>query len=146
VTVDATDGDYEARIHKALIDAVHAADFRRIVFEGTALTIGDPMPCRTAVASPITSSFREPLLNRMHRMRERSEWQWELILKFEGRASLEAFERQVAANPPRVPRDATHDHQVLLLIAEARYAHPTHAQPQSGTEVVYRFVAELTPV
>lgn len=144
--VTAVDGDYEALIHRALIDYVQAADFRRVTFEGTHLKIGEPMPCRTAVASPITSSWRVPEKNRLSYQRERLEWQWELILKFEGRASLEAFERAVEASPPRVERDATHSRQVMLLIAEARYAHPTHNQPQSGTEAVYRFVAELTPV
>jgi hypothetical protein len=137
----------EQAVHDALMDRIEASDFPLVTFDGGRMFLGDPVRAGTIVASPIGAEWSTPSRNRQTRRLERASWPWELILKFDRRVSLQAFEASMEDDPPIVTRAETGtDQQVTLLVARARYVHPPHNQPSTGTEVVYAINAELSPV
>ncbi len=76
---------------------------------------------------------------------ERTGWAWLLILRFDTEAILEDFERVLMRAPLTIPQDTSdnRDQSVILLLEDSTYEHPPRGGASNGTEVTYRFVAEL---
>jgi len=72
-------------------------------------------------------------------------WTWRLDVRFNGVVSLEEFEKSLCDHLPRIPRSATLDRQIDLLLEDAEYQTPVTQQPAQGTRVLYRFTAQFTP-
>ena len=138
---------YAARIHKALYARVTQVTFPLVTYDETScMQLGEGEPCAGFRTNMVASAFGTPERNRQEDRLERTSWGWLLIIKFNREVNLEAFEASLLQDPPRLPRDATHDQQATLRLEDARYTNPTQNQPATGTEAVYRFNVELTPV
>lgn len=76
---------------------------------------------------------------------ERQGWAWLLIIRFDTEAILEDFERVLMRSPLTIAQDTSdnRDQQVILLLEDVAYEHPPRGGASNGTEVTYRFVAEL---
>ena len=77
---------------------------------------------------------------------ERVRWPWQLHVTFNQQVTVELFEKAITANPPVLPRTATQDQQVRLVLTNSRYVHPPEQSPSGGTRAVFDFDAELSPV
>jgi hypothetical protein len=138
---------YAQLINEALVHRAKAAYFPKVTYEGGNMLIGDPLECANVRTNALSANWDEPRRNRQRGyIRERNDWQWELIIRFAAEVNTEAFEASMEQNPPSIIRDADHDRQVDLLITSARYINPPQNQPNTGTEVIYTVIARLTLV
>jgi hypothetical protein len=138
---------YSLLIHRALVQRVHDSEFPQLTFPNGAMVLGDGISPATVQAGQIESVWDRPQRNRLTGyLRERREWPWDLIVRFDRHVSFEQFEATLEEDPPEVARDATHPRQVTLLVVSARYVEPPHNQPAGPCEAIYRFIAVMTPV
>jgi len=139
---------YSAAIYRALIERVTQVDYPVVSYKDGLMVVGEELArCKTAIAGPLSARWDAPQVNKQHGyLRERREWQWELVLRFDRHVNLEALEASLEDDPPSIARDAQHGRQVDILLTSARYVNPPQAAPSSGTEAVYTFKVQLTPV
>lgn len=79
---------------------------------------------------------------------DRRQWQWLLILRFHEEAITEPFEKSLLDQPIVIPRDVANgiDRQLRLLLLDSRVEHPPREGASNGTEITFRFQAELCPI
>ncbi len=100
-----------------------------------------------AYAQAISTSFGDASRNRRTDRRERKAWRWHLACSFNQEVSLEAFEKRLIGTNILLARDQDNDlAQVSLKLQSADPLHPPQQQPNRGTQVVFVFEAELSPV
>lgn len=138
---------YAPAIHALLLQRVRDTDFPMVRFPDGVMALGDPIAAQTVQAGQINSGWDHPVRNRLvGYIRERNEWPWELIIRFDRHVSFEQFEATLEENPPQLAMTATHPRQVTLLVVSADYVEPPHNNPAGPCEAKYRFNAVLTPV
>lgn len=100
-----------------------------------------------AIAQAISTSFGVPVRNRRTDRRERNRWRWHLACRFKEEVSIEAFEKRLIGQAILLARDQDNDlEQVSLKLQSADPFHPPQQHPNTGTQVVFVFEAELSPV
>lgn len=98
-------------------------------------------------AQAISTSFGVASRNRRTDRRERKVWRWHLACRFPQEVSIEEFEKRLLKNIPLLARDQDNDlAQVKLILQSADPFHPPQQHPNTGTQVVFVFDAELSPV
>ena len=98
-------------------------------------------------AQAISASFGVPARNRRTDRRERQGWRWHLALTFPVEVSIEQFEKRLIGQSIILARDDANDlAQVSLKLQSADPFHPPQQQSNTGTQVVFVFEAELSPV
>ena len=137
------------RIHNALTTAAEAGTFLSVSYDspaGTAVLSPPAQAPSTVLANEISSQFGAPARNRRNpRLRERQEWDWELVLVFETEVLLEQVENARFLNLPiLLPATATL-RQVVIELDDVEYEHPPQQTPANGTSVTYRLVARVSP-
>lgn len=134
-------------IHAAILTAVNSGTFARVTYPGGARTtsLTETEAPKTVLAKPTSSTWSTPERNRQRSFLERATWLWEATVEFNREVSLEQFEDDNTNTLLRLERTATKP-QVDLIFEEAEYRHPPEQQPSSGTRVVYRIRAEMTPL
>jgi hypothetical protein len=73
----------------------------------------------------------------------RRRWDWQLTVRFNTEVTAERFETSLEAAPIYIPRSADRSRQVTLYLVEAKYNHPPRMSRSNGTEIYFRFSAEL---
>lgn len=78
-------------------------------------------------------------------IQDRKQWQWLLILRFHQEVITEVFENALLRDPVLVPRDPDQGitRQARLLLLDSKVQHPPRGGSSNGTEVTYRFTADL---
>jgi len=130
----------EARAYAgAFPEAVYSVARPSILSEGTAQAV------KSAEANEIRGAFGVDTEYGREFRQERQGWAWLLIIRFDTEVVLEAFETALMRSPMTIAQDTAdgRDQQVLLLLEESSYEHPPRGGASNGTEVTYRFVAEL---
>lgn len=139
---------YRQAIHDLLVttadngtfsEATYTAARPSLLVEGVAITP------RSVEANEVRGAYGVDREYKRDFRQERQGWAWLLILKFDTEAILEDFERDLMRSPLTIPQDLSddRDQQVMLLLEESSYEHPPRGGASNGTEVTYRFVAEL---
>lgn len=138
---------YAPLIHRLLLERVRETDFPMVKFVDGVMVLGDPIKAQTIQAGQIESGWDLPVRNRLTGyLRERREWPWELLVRFDRQVSFEKFEATLEENPPQLLHTDTHPRQVTLLVVSASYVEPPHNNPAGPCEAKYRFTALMTPV
>lgn len=110
------------------------------------LGIGSEITPSRIYAEEIASEAGVASRNRTEYRLDRLSWTWELVVEFNEAASIEFFERRLAANPPFLPYNRQYDLEwVRLMWQNSRYEHPPQQQPSSGTRATLTFDAVLGP-
>lgn len=139
---------YRQVIHDLLVTTADAATFSEATYtkaRPSLLVEGDPITPTSVEANEIRGAFGiDEIFGREYRQ-ERTGWAWLLIIRFNTEAILEDFERALMRNPLTIPQDLAddRDQSVILLLEESSYEHPPRGGASNGTEVTYRFVADL---
>jgi len=139
---------YKTAIHNALVAAADAGSFTEAVYSvahPSILSEGAPVVPKSVETNEIRGSFAlDEEYGREYRQ-ERRGWAWLLVLRFDTEAILEAFEDALMRSPLTLAQDSAdgRDQQVILLLEDSSYEHPPRGGASNGTEVTYRFVAEL---
>ena len=140
------------RIQHRLLDEVLAGPFyayridpntKRVTIR---MAVGQEIkPARTFV-DETNSEAGIARSNRTEFRRERLSWTWEVELLFAEPATVEFFERRLAAQPPFLPPDSQNDLEwVRLNWLDSRYEHPPQQQSSNGTRATLTFEAVLGP-
>lgn len=141
---------YRTAIHDLLVTTAHAGTFDEAIYSvdrPSSLTAGTPQALKSCETNEIRGSFEiDDRYGREFRQ-QRAGWAWLLIMRFDTEVLLEAFEESLMRSPLTIARDSSdgRTEQVRLLLEEAAYEHPPRGGASNGTEVTYRFVAELCP-
>lgn len=140
---------YKEAIHDTLVQAAYAGDFTEAVYSKarpSLLSEGSAIVPASAEANEVRGAFGiEQNYGREFRQ-ERQGWAWLLVIRFDTEANLEDFERTLMRTPLTITRDLAddRDQQVMLLLEDAAYEHPPRGGASNGTQVTYRFVAEMS--
>ncbi len=141
---------YRTAIHDLLVTTAYAGSFEEAVYSAarpSLLTAGAVQAVKAAEANEIRGAFDvDERYGREYRQ-QRAGWAWLLVMRFDTEVLLEAFEESLMRAPLFIARDSSdgRTEQVRLLLEEAAYEHPPRGGASNGTEVTYRFVAELCP-
>ena len=139
---------YRQAIHDILVTAGDAGPFSEATYTDaipSLLVEGAPIIPKSVEANEIRGAFGvDEEYGREYRQ-ERAGWAWLLIMRFDTEAILEDFERALMRSPLTIAQDPSddRDQQVILLLEDVAYEHPPRGGASNGTEVTYRFVAEL---
>ncbi len=78
-------------------------------------------------------------------IQDRRQWQWLLILRFHQEVITEVFENALLRDPVLVSRNPAQGivRQARLLLLDSKVQHPPRGGSSNGTEVTYRFNADL---
>lgn len=139
---------YRQAIHDLLVTTADAASFSEATYTNarpSLLVEGDPIIPASVEANEIRGAYDiDEDYGREYRQ-HRTGWAWLLIIRFNTEAILEDFERALMRSPLTIPQDLAddRDQSVILLLEESSYEHPPRGAASNGTEVTYRFVADL---
>lgn len=139
---------YREAIHDLLVTTGANGAFTQAVYSvarPSLLTSGAAISPQSVEANEIRGAFGiDERFGREYRQ-ERQGWAWLLVLRFGTEAIMEEFEETLMRSPLLIPRDPGNgiDRQVRLLLEESAYEHPPRGGASNGSEVTYRFVAEL---
>lgn len=139
---------YRQAIHDLLVTTADLGTFSEATYtvaRPSLLVEGDPIVPKSVEANEIRGAYGvDENYGREYRQ-ERKGWAWLLIIRFDTEAILEDFERVIMRSPLTIAQDSSddRDQQVILLLEESSYEHPPRGAASNGTEVTYRFVAEL---
>ncbi len=143
----------DERIQRALIAEAATGPFNPVTYDkDTKLkTVDLAAPNEVAPsqswATAISASFGVPRRHRRTDREERQKWRWHLALTFPVEVSIEQFEKRLITTNILLARDQDNDlEQVTLKLQSAEPFHPPQQQPNTGTQVVFVFEAELSPV
>lgn len=141
----------EQRIQNQLIAEAATGPFHPVTYDkDTKLKTVDVLSTvqpGEALAQAISTSFGVPRRNRRSDRLERNKWRWHLACRFNQEVSIEAFEKRLIGQNILLARDDSNDvAQVSLKLQSADPFHPPQQQPNTGTQVVFVFEAELSPV
>jgi len=120
-------------------EAVYSVARPSILSEGAAQAV------KSAEANEVRGAFGVDSEYGRDYRQERQGWAWLLIIRFDTEVILEGFETALMRSPLTIAQDTAdgRDQQVILLLEESAYEHPPRGGASNGTEVTYRFVAEL---
>jgi len=93
----------------------------------------------------VSSQFGLAARNRRKQTLERSDWEWELVLVFDGPVVLEQVERSVMNQLPILLPASGDLRQVVVEFQDADYSHPPQGSEANGTAATYRLVARVFP-
>ena len=139
---------YRQAIHDLLVTTADAGTFSEATYTAarpSLLVEGVAITPASIEANEIRGAFGvDEEFGREFRQ-ERRGWAWLLILRFDTEAILEDFERVLLRAPLTIAQDTSDDRDqaVIMLLEESSYEHPPRGGASNGTEVTYRFVAEL---
>jgi hypothetical protein len=138
---------YTERIHEALTSAAESGAFHPVRFTGRDLAVDTNVTVApsTVLVYEVSSSFGLPRVQRRDRMQERLAWEWLLVVEFNTAVACEEFEEALCASPILVPRSEGL-RQITLRLLGSEYEHPARQQASKGTQVSFRFEAELSPI
>lgn len=139
------------RVQNALVQAALNGPFWAVEYDSENQTVRalhtNVVPA-SAVANEIQGTlFDAARLNRRSNVRERSDWFFELVLRFDQEVILETFEDRVSNSPivlPRLPEFGLQ--QVSLEFLSTDAVHPPQQNPSSGTHAILRFKANTSPI
>jgi len=99
----------------------------------------------TILVREASSSFDIAIGERRNpRTRERTDWQWDATIAFDGQVSLELFEETYTHNPLFLPRTVDLNQQVVIMLTEVAYTHPPEHASSSGSRAKLTFTATLS--
>ena len=141
---------YRTSIHDLLVTTAHAGTFNEAIYSvarPSLLTAGTPQGLQSCETKEIPGSFQLDYRYGREFRPKRVGLAWLLIMRFDHEVLLEDFEEALMRAPLFIVRDPSdgRTEQVRLLLEEAAYEHPPRGGASNGTEVTYRFVAELCP-
>ena len=141
---------YRASIHDALVLAARDEVFPTAVYSQerpSLLTEGPGVGAASIEANELKASFELSRDRGRSVRQERSDWEWLLNIRFNQEVVLEDFENKLLASPLVILRDAAagRDAQVRLFLDGVSYEHPPRGGASNGTQVSYRFTADLSP-
>ena len=137
------------KIHDALIAAAKQGTFVVADYDPDTceLVQGLQVQPGSCEANEVASQFRIEGRHGRYYRQDRAQWQWLLILRFHQEVITELFENELIANPICIPReDGDNQRQGRLRLLDATPSHPPRQGASNGTEVTYRFSAELSAV
>lgn len=139
---------YRKAIHDTLVTAANTGTFTEVIYTKTrpALMVdGAAASPKSIEANEVRGAYGIDREYKRSFRQERQGWAWLLVLRFGCEVNLEDFERDLMRSPLTIPQDLSddRDQQVMLLLEESSYEHPPRGGASNGTEVTYRFVAEL---
>jgi len=141
----------DQRIQRQLIAEAATGPFHPVTYDKntkqkTVDTLSTVKPGES-YAQAISTSFGVPSRHRRTDRLERNRWRWHLACRFNQEVSIEAFEKRLIGKNILLARDQDNDlAQVSLKLQSADPFHPPQQQPNTGTQVVFVFEAELSPV
>jgi len=139
---------YKTSIQAILESTAYAGSFPEAVYSvarPSILSEGSAQAVKSAEANEIRGAFGiDSEYGRDYRQ-ERQGWAWLLIIRLDTEVVLEDFETALMRSPLTIAQDTAdgRDQQVIMLLEESSYEHPPRGGASNGTEVTYRFVAEL---
>lgn len=139
---------YRQAIHDLLVTTGDAGTFSEATYTNarpSLLVEGASISPASIEANEIRGAFGlDSEFGREYRQ-ERQGWAWLLIMRFDTEAILEDFERALMRSPLTIAQDTSddRDQQVILLLEDVAYVHPPRGGASNGTEVTYRFVAQM---
>jgi hypothetical protein len=139
---------YKEEIHNLLVTTAAAGVFNEAVYSNahpSLLSAGAVIFPGSVETNEIRGAFGlDEEYGREYRQ-EREGWAWLLVLKFDTEAILQSFEQTLMRSPLTLPQDLSdgRDQSVILLLEDSSYEHPPRGGASNGTEVTYRFVAQL---
>ena len=140
---------YKTAIQAALEARAYAGTFPEAVYSvarPSILSEGGDKTVKSAEANEIRGAYGIDSEYGRDFRQERQGWAWLLIIRFDTEVVLEGFETALMRSPITITQDSTdgRDQQILMLLEESSYEHPPRGGASNGTEVTYRFVAELS--
>ena len=141
---------YKTEIQALLVATAYAGTFPEAIYSAarpSVLTAGTAQAVGSAETNEIRGAFQIDERYGRELRQERNGWAWLLIIRFNTEVLLETFEEALMHTPLTIARDSSdgRTEQVRLLLEDAAYEHPPRGGASNGTEVTYRFVAELCP-
>lgn len=141
---------YKTEIQILLEATAYAGTFPEAIYSAarpSVLSAGVAQEVGSAEANEIRGAFAIDERYGRELRQERAGWAWLLIIRFHTEVLLESFEESLMRTPLTIARDSSdgRTEQVRLLLEDAAYVHPPRGGASNGTEVTYRFVAELCP-
>jgi hypothetical protein len=139
---------YRQVIHDLLVTTADGGTFSEATYtkaRPSLLVEGDPITPASAEANEIRGAYGVDDEYGREFRQKRTGWAWLLVIRFDTEAILEDFERALMRTPLTIPQDISddRDQQVILLLEDSSYEHPPRGGASNGTEVTYRFVAQL---
>ena len=139
---------YRTAIHDLLVTTAASGSFTEAIYSverPSLLTEGAAIVPKSVEANEVRGAFGIDSEHGRDFRQERQGWAWLLVLRFDTEAILEDFETALMRDPLTLAQDIAdgRDRQVILLLEESSYEHPPRGGASNGTEVTYRFVAEL---
>lgn len=141
---------YKTVIQTKLEATAYAGTFLEAIYSAarpSVLTAGTAQAVKSAESNEVRGAFVvDDRHGRAYRQR-RAGWAWLLIIRFDTEVMLDVFEDSLLRAPLFIARDPSdgRTEQVRLLLEDVAYEHPPRGGASNGTEVTYRFVAELCP-
>lgn len=141
--------NYSDRIHDAVYGAIAGFMFPLVSYDpdtGLRTTSEvDGIAPSTLLINEQSSSFDDAVgFRRTPRVRERTDWEWEVRLGFDQKVSLELFEETYTQNPLFLPRTPELELQTVIALSSAEYTHPPEHASSSGTRAILTFTASLS--
>lgn len=139
---------YKTAIHDLLVTTGAAGAFKQARYTSarpSLLVEGADISPASVEANEVRGSFGIDGQYGRDFRQERQGWAWLLVMRFDGEAILQAFEDSLMQSPLFIARDVSdgRPQAVRLLMEDSAYEHPPRGGASNGTEVTYRFVAEL---
>ncbi len=139
---------YKTKIAEALVELVNTTKFKQVqhLEDGSIKVIEDEVIKPASVKTNEISGFFGESHHRGVYQREKTTWNWQLIIYFPVQVLLEEFERAFCENPPFIDADPDNKTRAVRLKFEsADYTHPPEYDSPTGTRVTYSFDADIMP-
>jgi len=139
---------YKEAIHNVLVQTAYAGTFPEAIYSKerpSLLSEGTAQAVKSAETNEVRGAFGIDTEYGREFRQERQGWAWLLIIRFDTEVTLERFEKSLLENPLFLAQDPSddRDHAVHILLEDASYEHPPRGGASNGTQVTYRFVAQL---
>lgn len=139
---------YKTAIQSLLETTAYAGTFPEAVYSvarPSILSEGTAQAVKSAECNEVRGAFGIDTEYGRDFRQERQGWAWLLVVRFDTEVILEQFETALMRSPLFIAQDASdgRDLAVRLLLEDSSYEHPPRGGASNGTEVTYRFVAEL---
>ena len=137
-------------ISDALTAAALAGEFISVTYDMAAriLLQGANVAPSSVETNELRAGFQIETRHGREFIDDRNAWTWELSLRFDQEVICERFEAALTRTPLVISRDPSNgvDRAVILHLLSATYEHPPRGGASNGTEVSFRFSADLCPL
>lgn len=128
-------------IHDKLIDLVKSGEFFRVIFdsEDNLVLTAEIVEPESIAADETSSAFSRDNRIGLALTRKRTEWTWQVRVKFPKKVSCESFENGLLTSPPKVQSTETPPVRCVIELVSSTYSHTLRKSEETGDSITFEF-------